>query len=170
MAVQKGQNAIHIDARDGERPVLLHPDNDDLFVRTGRQVIEACRLGISIELWLSEFNAMLEEARHWAEQRAAKVRACFCAPVNSRVVLYFVPNSKSFDFDLADGLAELNAELVKRFNVGMVEIHQVPWEELDRFVDIESSRRVYGEQRESGSGRIIANFLPQLQLLTRIGL
>ena len=34
--------------RDGERPVVLRPDDNDLFVQTGRQVIRACRLSIAI--------------------------------------------------------------------------------------------------------------------------
>ena len=143
---------IRIEAKaDGERPVVLRPDDDDLFVRTGKQVIEACRLGISIELWLSELHAMLDAVRHWAAQRAGHVRSCSCSPRGGRMTLFFVPTSGRFDFDLADELAALNGRLVKEFNIGMVEIHQVPWEELDRFLDPDSVRRVYGEQPESHS-------------------
>ncbi|MFA7236228.1 MAG: hypothetical protein WC058_05120 [Phycisphaeraceae bacterium] len=41
---------------DGDRPLILHPEDNDLFVRTGRQVIDACGLHIGVELWLREMN------------------------------------------------------------------------------------------------------------------
>jgi hypothetical protein len=147
-STQSKLETLHIkEDADGHRPVLLHPEDNDLFVRTGKQVIEACRLGISVELWLSEFQAMLEEVQRWTAARAASVRACFAAARGARVALYFVPPHDQFDFDLAEQLAELNAELVKRFNIGMVEIYQIPWAELDRFINPKSARQIYGTEQ-----------------------
>ncbi|HUU97587.1 MAG TPA: hypothetical protein VM487_17770 [Phycisphaerae bacterium] len=133
------------EARDGERPYVIHPEDDDLFVRTGKQVIEACRLGISLQLWVEEFKAMLRHVSDWAGDRADKVRACCCAPHGASVTFFVAPRSEQFDFDLSDAMTELNAELVQRFNVGPVELHQVPWDEMDRFLDIRMARVVYGE-------------------------
>lgn len=140
------KEAVRIsEARDGERRYLIHPEDDDLFVRTGKQVIEACRLGISLQLWVEEFMAMLEYVSDWAEQRKDSVRACFCAPQGASVTFFVATQSQQFDFDLSDAMTELNAELVQRFNVGPVELHQVPWDEMDRFLDIKTARVVYGE-------------------------
>lgn len=136
---------------DADRPVVLHPENDDLFVRTGRQVISACQLGISLELWLRELDLMIEDVRGWAEAHAGHVRACYCAARGARVVLFFVPATEQFDFDLADALAELNSRLVREFNIGIVEVGQVPADELARFLDVESARQVYGEPRRPPS-------------------
>lgn len=141
---------VHIDgAKDADRPVVLRPTDDDLFVRTGRQVIEACRLNISIEVWLSELNAMLAEVGEWATERAEQVEACYCAPRGTRTVLFFVPTAGRFDFDLADALAELSGRLVRDFNVGMVETHQVPGDEVERFLDLQSAQLIYGEHRRA---------------------
>ena len=138
--------SVHIQAdRDGGRPFVLHPDDDDLFVRTGRQVIDACRLGISIDVWLEELTSLAGELRAWATERSTKVRACYLTTRSSRVVAFVAPTSPNFDFDLADELAVLNTALLRKFNVGMIELHQVPWGELDRFLDTETARLVYGE-------------------------
>jgi hypothetical protein len=130
--------------RDGDRPIILHPGDDDLFVRTGKQVIEACRLGISVEVWINELNAMLQKVQGWLDKQSARVRACYCAPRRTRVILFFVPATDQFDFDLADDLAALNGELTKNFNVGMVEMGQVPADEVDRFLDREHTPLVWG--------------------------
>lgn len=139
---------IHIDAADdGERSVVLHPGNEDLFVRTGRQVIADCHLAISLQVWLEELAGMLESVRQWIEERPGRVRVCYCVPKGSRVVLFFSPVSEGFDFKLGRELADLNSHLVQTYNVGMVEVRQVPWGELDRFLTPETARRVYGDQR-----------------------
>lgn len=130
--------------RDADRPIILHPGDDDLFMLTGKQVIDACRLGISVEVWINELNAMLQKLRAWLEARRTRVRACYCAPRRTRVILFFVPAADHFDFDLADELAALNGELTKNFNVGTVEMGQVPADELDRFLDREQTPLVWG--------------------------
>ncbi len=149
MSKIRGKKQPGLKVRENDSHVLLHPADDDLFVRTGRQVIEACRLGIGIDLWLSELDSMLERVRDWAGQHASRIRSCFCAPRGSQIALYFSPALDRFDFDLADELASLNGELVKYFNIGMIEIHQVPESELDRFIDQSSARLVYGQHRKS---------------------
>lgn len=133
---------------DGGCEVVLHPEDNDLFVRTGKQVIDACRLGISVEVWVEEVTAMLGHVRAWAEAQNGRVRAAYCVPRGTRVVLFFVPASDAFDFDLADALAAINVELMKRFNVGTIEVRQVPWSEVDRFLDTSRFRAVYGDQAE----------------------
>jgi len=128
---------------DRDRPVVLHPEDDDLFVRTGQQVIQACHLDISIEVWLDEFRSMLNEVAQWCNEHQNGVRACYAAPRGGSIGLYFVPQSESFDFDLADLLAPLNRDLVKKYNVGMIEIHQIPQHELDRFIPPNTKRVVF---------------------------
>ena len=143
-------DAIRLQAgRDDDRQIIIHPADNDLFVATGKQVIEACRLHISVDVWFQELSAMLQEVRSWAQKRGSQVRSCFCVPRGTRVILFFVPATPQFDFDLADALAILNGELVKGFNVGMIEVRQIPWDELDRFLNTDKAKLVYGEQPES---------------------
>jgi hypothetical protein len=144
---QSPQEAVRLtEGQDDQRQFIINPGDDDLFVRTGKQVIDACRLGISVEVWFHELSSMLQHVRQWTQNRKEAVRACFCVPRGTRVVLFFIPTSGQFNFDLADQLAKLNGELVKQFNVGMVEVGQIPWDELDRFLDPTKAKQIYGEQ------------------------
>ncbi len=133
------------ESHDAERSVVLQSDDDDVFVRTGKQVIAACRLGISLDLWLQELHAMLGDVQRWAADRGAQIRTCYCAPRGGRVALFFAPASSTVDFTLADELAELSVNLLQRYNVGSTEVQQVPWDELDRFLDPQAARHVHGE-------------------------
>ena len=136
----------HVHNDDNE--IVLHPEDNDLFTRTGKQVIEACRLGISVEVWLDEFKDMLAYASQWSRVHASHVRSCFCTPVGARDTLFFSPMGESFDFGLAEKLTDLNADLINKFNLGMVEVRQIPWSQLDRFLDPEKARVVYGDRPE----------------------
>ncbi len=138
---------IH-ERKDGNTSYLLHPEDNDLFVRTGRQVIASCQLGISLELWLNELSSMMKAVHDWANVHAGHVRACYCAPQGTSVVFFFAPKSEQFDFDLADELAAFNLELLRTYNVGMAEMRQIPWSEFDRFVNptAATNRLIYGEQ------------------------
>jgi len=147
---ETSSDAIRIRAQgDGDRPVVLHPEDDDVFVRTGRQVIEACRLGISIEVWMHEFREMLERVRQWSRTHEARVQACYAAPRGASIGLYFIPRTEGFDFDLADDLAPLNRDLVKSFNIGMIEIHQIPERERDRFISPDAVRTVFPDAQSA---------------------
>lgn len=150
-----GQEPIHLrECENGESQIVIHPEDDDLFVRTGRQVIDACRLDISIELWVQEFRSMVEQVRSWAEERAGQVRCCYCVPRSTRMVLFFCPATAQFDFALADELVELNLALRQDFNVGVVEVQQIPWDEASRFFQSDAARWVYGQRMQSTSAPV----------------
>ncbi len=83
---------------------------------------------------------MQEAVREWGAARSAQVQACYVSPRSTRIALFFVPRAGRYDFDLADALTDLNSDLVRRFNVGMIEIQQVPADEVDRFVAGDRSR------------------------------
>ncbi|MFA7236227.1 MAG: hypothetical protein WC058_05115 [Phycisphaeraceae bacterium] len=89
---------------------------------------------------------MLHEIKAWAESHADAVRACFVAPLGPRMAVFVIPCGDQFNFDLADELASLNIHLVRKYNVGMVELHQIPFDEIDRFVDPATAKWVYGQQ------------------------
>ena len=130
---------------DGETRFVLHPENDELFTRTGKQVIEACRLDISIEVWFHERNSMFDHILRWINEKelSDKILGCYAVPRGIGIGLFFVPCQKTFDFDLADQLAKLSAQLVQGFNIGPVEIHQLPEEEMDRFIIPEAAIEIY---------------------------
>jgi hypothetical protein len=137
----------HIREQDGD--FLLHPSNNDLFAQTGKQIIEACKLSISVGVWLDELNRMLAEVKQWCGGRSDKIAACLAEGRGSEVLLFFVPHGLQFNFDLADELADLNRSLVTNFNIGMVEVGQIPAAEIRRFMDMEKVRIVYGRVPET---------------------
>src|SRR5688500_15106340 len=114
-STKAGDNLVRV-TPDGRKTFVLHPEDDDLFVRSGQQVIDACQLGISVELWVDEVQAMAERLAGWSRTRADKVRSCHLAFRGGRVAVFIVPSSGRFDFDLADEIADLNTDLVKSFN------------------------------------------------------
>lgn len=129
---------------DGSRDFLIRSSNDDLFMRTGKQIIEHCRLGISVETWMKEVHDLFGQVQEWCEKRHDKVRCCYAAPT-AKVTLFFIPTSEAYDFDLGEDLANLTVTLVQNYNVGMIETRQVPWSERERFIRDESSRAIYGQ-------------------------
>lgn len=136
------------EGKDGDTSYLLHPADNDLFIRTGRQIISSCKVTISLELWLNELSAMMKKVHDWAASQASRIRTCYCAPQGMSIVFFFSPKTNQFDFDLADELAILNKKLLQEFNVGMVEMRQIPWDEFDRFVNpiTTTTKHIYGQQ------------------------
>lgn len=143
----KKQSPTHVyESQDGDRNFVFHLAENDIFIRTGRQLIEASELNISIDLWREELDLMFGYVKKWCEEHATNIRACLCEPRRARLVLHFLPKTGGFDFDLADGLADLDMHLSRNFkNVGLVEAGQIPWDEMDRFVNHNVSFVIYGE-------------------------
>ena len=138
--------AVHISAtRDAQRSVVFHPESNDLFIRTGKQVIEDCQLAISLSVWMDELNSLLREMGDWAAGQSQLLRSCYCSPVRGRLTFFFAPKAEQFDFDLADLLVNLSLSLRQKYNVGSFELLQAPWSDWDRFVNIESAVRIYGD-------------------------
>ena len=141
---------IHIgETADGDRQFVIHPSDDDLFIRTGQQVIHACQLGISIEVWLDELRSLLDAVEEWATEHNEHIFACYAAPRGASIGLYFVAQTSSFNFDLADMLAPMNREWLKQFNVGMIEVHQIPESQVDRFILPHTKRVVFSNDRSA---------------------
>lgn len=142
----------HIDhSHDAQRSYVITPENRDLFVRTGRQVIAACNTQMKIERWLEVYEAMLGAVRDFAADHADLVAECYAVPRNAKTVLSFVPKSKAFDFELASLIAVLQFDFQQRFAniVGAIELGQIPSWDLQRFLDPEESQRIYPDAPSS---------------------
>ena len=130
---------------DAHRQYVIAPANRDLFVRTGRQVIAACNMQMRVERWLEVYEAMLGVVFDFAQEHADHVAQCYAVPRNAKTILSFIPKSDAFDFDLADHLAELQADFQQRFcNIlGAIEIGQIPAWDVRRFLDPDAAQRIY---------------------------
>jgi hypothetical protein len=60
-------------------------------------------------------------------------------------VLSFVPKTESFDFELADELAELQFDFQQRFAnlLGALEVGQIPSWDLQRFLEPDAAEKIY---------------------------
>lgn len=149
---QNNQTRQHIrEEVDGGKQFVLHPADDELFTRTGRQVIAGCRLSISIEVWLAEMRTMFDHVRRWIDRKHLQdhVASVYAVPRSAGLSLFFVVSGESYDFDLADHLTDLARQLVRDFNIGPVEVHQLPSSEVERFIGPQEARPVYGHADES---------------------
>ena len=134
-AASAGGQARAANLTQARRIAIALTDGDDTFMRTGRQVIEGCRLDIDVRFWMEEVRGMAEFIREWCINRRSQIRAVYLWPQGAKIVVFIVPVSESFNFDLADDLAELSLELVRQFHfVGPVDLLQIPEREVCRFV------------------------------------
>jgi len=155
-AMSSSSESAHIfQSRDGDRQFIIHPENDEIIVSTGKQIIQGCQLSISVAVWLDELKSMVAHLQKWCSERSARVSGCYLEGRGSKILLLFIPTGTRFNFDLADELAVLNRELVAGFNIGMVEVGQIPAGDVDRFLDLEKARLVYGNSSEA-SGSVAA--------------
>lgn len=137
-------DALHLHEKSlSERQVVVHPSDEDLFVLTGRQVIKSCQLGTSVELWLEEVSRAEAFVAAWCADHSGKVNLAFLVPRPSQLALFFAHSDSQFDFDLADEMTELSSQLVHEFNIGMVDMYQVPKAEISRFVDQARAKLIY---------------------------
>ena len=89
---------------------------------------------------------MFAYVKEWCAKAPRHVRTCICEPRRARLMLHFIPAGEQFDFDLADAIAELDSYLSRNYkNVGLVEAGQIPWNEVDPFVNSSLCFVIYGE-------------------------
>lgn len=93
----------------------LHPQNEDVMIQSGRDIIRACGLQVSVNVSWDEVNSMREWLAKWCEQRSDRVTAAVVSP-SVCVRVSFLTKGEQFDFDLADEIAELSRELPHQFN------------------------------------------------------
>lgn len=137
----------HLHLHEGQvadKKIVVHPTNDDLFVLTGKQMIASCSLSVSIETWLGELELAREAIDEWCQKHSSKIIAAYLIPRPSQLAVYLVRDAGRFDFDLADESTELVTDLIRDYNLGMVELFQIPPNEVERFVDVSYNQPIYG--------------------------
>lgn len=132
--------------KHGAQRFVLEPADNDKLVQTGQQIIMSCQLTTSVKVWLDELADMISWLSKWAADRSNRIQGMICAPRPARVMLFVVPQSGRFDFDLADELVEMVGRVEDTFNIGTIEAVQVPADEIDRFVGENEGKVVYGQR------------------------
>ena len=143
MATTQNQLVTIDESSDGDRKYILQRLNNDKFVSTGKQIIEAADLSMGIEAWRSNLADLYVDAHTMAKKFVDRVADVRLIPRHGTVHLIFVTVGSEFDFNLADELATLNIRLRRELQTyGEVEASQIPETELSQFIsDDEQSER-----------------------------
>lgn len=124
--------------RDGERDIVMRKLSNDTFVRTGKQIIDACEMQIGFEAWQQNIADLWEQMIKVARDKREKVTSLYMLPRHGTVHVLFATRHDEFDFDLADELACWNIRFRRsRGMYGEIEAAQIPESELLQFVERE---------------------------------
>ena len=137
------------DVRDADRRFVFSPYNNDVFVKTGRQVLAACQLADDVaaafRAWQGQFGVMLEFVADWANRQAERVRNVVVVGRGGKLILMLLPTDEAFDFNLAEASSDLRYDLMKLFSaVGEIDILQVPAWDWQRFFGPDEVIACYG--------------------------
>ena len=125
---------LHVRESD-ERRIVLEKLNNERFVRTGRQMIEACDLHLAVTDLLSNLHELHHDAKKLAQKQGGRVKSVCMIPRSGTVHLFFITNGEEYDFELADRLAEMNLKLRRESKLyGDVEATQLPAGEVTQFL------------------------------------
>ena len=136
-------DTVKIDAeRDTRRFMLRENNRDDWMVKVASQLIDACNLQTNVQLWLQEAMDLEKRVSEWCGTKP-NVGDCFASYASQGITFFLVMDSATFDFALAGELASQTHQLPSVFNVGPIEMHQIPSDEADHFVNPQRDRRIY---------------------------
>jgi hypothetical protein len=128
---------LHMDARqEGDRLVVLTPDDEDRFVRSCKWVVEASQLGLSRDVWLRELYGLLSHVQQWAETLADRVKACLAMERDDQIAIFVVPIAGRYDFELSELLTALDLELAEKFRTCPCDVLQMPDKPLDEIEEL----------------------------------
>lgn len=147
MTLKTNQDAIRLSAAEAERQVIITPEDQDRFVLTCDQAIAACKIHSSRKVWFEELGRLFFHVNHWAIQHQDRVLACYAAPRGGQVVVFVIPKSDHFSFDLADLVVDLDIEITQKFQSIPAEVLQIPGasnSQFNSFVDPKIAKHLYG--------------------------
>lgn len=147
MPTKNRTSPLQLDAAEAERRVLVTTEDEDRFSLTCAQAIEACKIHTSRKVWFEELRSLFSQVNEWAIKNQSAVRCCYAQPRAGLVAIFIIPIKDSFDFDLADKIADLDLELSQEFPLVPAEVLQIPGNEdgLQTFVDTHTAKHLYGE-------------------------
>jgi hypothetical protein len=129
---KKDEAPVHLEAGDGDRPVVIALETQDRLLRTCQWAVEACKLGLGRETLLRELDSLVHYLRKWAKANSAMISDCFATPREEQIGIYVIPKTAKYDFDLSDKLTKLDLELSEKFRTVPCDVLQVPPLEAER--------------------------------------
>lgn len=128
----KSETPIQIDWKDGDRKVVMTPENADKFLFTVREVVEACRSSLSQEEMANDLrDRFLPWVKHGFSAFIESIQTIYFGVRDRQLTIFVVPKSPVFDFDLASKLALLDHSLNNEFDKLSCDVLQIPGDGAD---------------------------------------
>lgn len=148
------KEAVQVDAHlEADRPVTLTEGGQDRFTRTTKWVVDASKLGISVETWRRELFELLMTVEKWLKNHESEVLICYAAERDNQIGIYFVPTLGRYDFELSNLLTKLDIELAEKHQKCQCDLFQQPESDAkERLIALGSEAvLLHGEDRKSQS-------------------
>jgi hypothetical protein len=151
------ERPLRLSFRDS-RQVVVTPENEDRFVLTSKDAAQACRTGLDLESWKSQFKAFLGHINQWCEEQGERVARCYVGPSSEGLTVVVVTRGPEYQFDFDDVITQLDIELAREFPDCRADVLQSEDDDLDNLVPYISPSKaivIYehgeGPQKESGA-------------------
>lgn len=148
--IPKNLDPVQLDWNDGERQVVVSPEDEDRFMMTCQDAAEACRQGREAMQWGNTFRKVLSFIREDLDSSIDRVRSCYVGPADGHLACFVIAKSSSFDFELAEVLADLEREITTAFpEFTYIRVQQIPQstdiELLNTFFDPGKTIQIHGK-------------------------
>jgi len=106
---------IKLDWSERDRSVIICPDDNDKFVQTVEQVIEAVRAQGSDERVKvnHQFKELLRRLGEWAYDHSGMIRHALVTRRDSNLLFLVVTKSRKYDDAFEDELTDLDVEIAR---------------------------------------------------------
>jgi hypothetical protein len=138
--IEKQPARVLHELQDAARNYRIITSDEEIFHRTGAQIVSACRLQMTVSAWLQNWDLAVEYVRKWCVDNADRLAIVLVDFRSGKTVFYVAPRSDTFDGDLADRQSELDLWLNTRGAIGYAETRQIPPWDLKKFVSSEALR------------------------------
>jgi len=129
-----------------QRQVLVSPKDEDRFFTTCEKAAWSCQMGDKILRFHERYKEILTCVRQWIDRNTDQVASCYSAFQDHQLMFFFVPKVGRYDFDLSDKLADLDIDLVTRFEEFHCETLQIPAatsDTLSTFINTTEAQQLY---------------------------
>lgn len=142
-AAQKDYIRLNFDGGD----VIVTPGDEDRFVITAQNAVEACKeshlKNQALQIFKMELLAPLNE---WCTKHEQEIDSCYIPMSYRQVQVFVITKSQKYDFVLGEALSALELFFVdKGWRISILQLPKSEEEELHTFFNIKESILVYAK-------------------------
>lgn len=141
------QKPILLDFREGDRPVVVSPDDQDRFMITCEMAAQTCRQALKMQEWREQFYSLLASVHQWAKSRTGDIDGCYVSPIEGGLAVFVVPRTDRYDFELCDAPTDLDIALSQKYPLCRCDVLQIPGKDPERlrtFLDPQRAILIHG--------------------------